>query len=156
MDVIFCSITADPKILDKRPYYNATNHDTFSCLLQAPCSMIAPNLVLSIDAAQGYNYAYIPRWERYYFLNPPEIIDGNRCSITGNCDVLTSNADAIKNLTGYVTRSESYKNAFLPDGNYARQSTRLCETLPFNRTPFVANYATDIVYLLTVMGGAHA
>ena len=70
-------------------------------------------------------------------------------------DVLTSNAEQIKNLSLYLDRTEQETNAdkYLNDRRVPAELRRQCITLDFDRTPFTANYANDTVYVLTVLGG---
>lgn len=70
-------------------------------------------------------------------------------------DVLTSNAAAIAALQINVQRAEqrSAQNRMIRDGLLPIQANRQCETITFDRSPFSANYATDKIYLLTVLGG---
>lgn len=148
--------TEDPRKLDKRPNFESSNPVTVAADIKDSCSLNAPQLILtaSLVDVSRYNYVHVAAWhDRYYFITDFVAMPGSRIMIRCRVDALTSNADEILQLTAYVARSESKRNAYLPDSNYHPMSSRNCETIPFNRTPFAANYATDQVYLLTVMGG---
>lgn len=155
MKIILCNIPANPRKLDKRADFETAAHTELNCEIHQNCSVQSPVFLLPPDYATGYNYAYVQKWNRYYFISKGSIFNGKQAHVPGVCDVLTSFADEIKTLSAFVTRTENNKNSYLPDGNYHAQANRQCETITFNKTPFSVNYATDKVYLLTVMGGAH-
>lgn len=151
------SCTEDPRKLDKRQNFESSEPHTITVEIKDTCSIMRPDFVLISTNVQisGYNYIHVPTWGRYYFIDDIVTMPGYRTMIRCREDVLTSYADQISNLTGNVQRAEStsLRNALVKDPGYNVQSNRQCETIPFNRTPFAANYATDQVYLLTVVGG---
>lgn len=149
--------TEDPRKLDKRPNFLASDPDTILVDIKDVCSIMRPQFVLitaNVELSQ-YNYLEVPAWNRYYYIEDIITMPGYRTAIQCREDVLTSYADQIKGLTANIQRAESstLRNALIRDPGYNVQSNRQCETIPFNRTPFAANYATDQVYLLTVVGG---
>lgn len=155
MQIILCNIPSNPRKLDKRSDYESADHTTLECEIHQSCSVQSPVFILPPDYVTGYNYAYVQKWNRYYFISKGSIFNGKQASVPGSCDVLTSFADEIKDLSAFVVRTQNNKNSYLPDSNFHAQANRQCETISFNRTPFSVNYDTDKVYLLTVMGGAH-
>ncbi len=68
---------------------------------------------------------------------------------------MTSNADQIKDLYLYLDRTEQKTNAdkYLNDRRIPAELRRQCKTFDFDSTPFTANYGSDVVYILTVLGG---
>jgi len=147
----------DPRKLDKRPNFESSSPVTVAADIKDSCSLSAPQFVLtaSLVDVSKYNYIHVSAWhDRYYFIDDFVVMPGSRIMIRCSVDPLTSNADEILQLTAMVSRSESRKNKYLPNSNYHAQANRQCQTIPFDRTPFTANYATDQVYLLTVMGGS--
>lgn len=149
--------TEDPRKLDKRPNFESSTPTTIAADIKDNCSTMHPQLVLTASLVNltQYNYLEIPSWGRYYYIDDIVVMTGGRVAVRCSEDVLTSNADQILTLTAFVQRSEQHKTPYLPNSDYNVQCNRQCETIPFNITPFRANYATDEVYLLTVMGGAH-
>lgn len=148
----------DPRKLDKRPNFESSSPVTVAADIKDSCSLNAPQFVLtaSLVDVSSYNYLHVAAWhDRYYFIDDFVVMPGSRILIRCSVDVLTSNADEILQLNAMVSRSESSRNAYLPDNNYHPLNSRDCQTIAFNRTPFTANYATDQVYLLTVMGGSN-
>ena len=148
--------TEDPRKLDKRPNFESSSPAEISVDVKDNCSIMSPQFILTaalVDLTQ-YNFLHVPSWGRYYYINDIVALTGSRVSIRCAEDVLTSNADQILGLSAYVVRSEQHKNAYLPNSSYHAQTNRQCETIPFNRTPFTANYGSDQVYLLSIMGGS--
>lgn len=154
MTVQFATITADPLKLDKRSDFNAANPTTYTVQIANPCNTENPVLLLDVSGTFSYNYAYIPAWERYYFVSEPTYLNGHQFTVSGTCDVLTSNADEIKNLQINATRSNQ-KNRLLVDNLRPSQTNRQCENLLLFDCDIDSSGADDIRYILTVQGGAH-
>ena len=78
------------------------------------CDLHDPVLRLVHDASHmSFNYAYIPDFGRYYYVDPPEI-DGKEDIFYLHVDVLMTFADDIKASKGTATRSNFY-NRNIPD-----------------------------------------
>ena len=149
--------TEDPRKVDKRQNFEASVPAQISVEVKENCSIMHPQLILTSSLVQlsRYNYLHIPEWGRYYWIDDLIAMPGSRIEIRCKEDVLTSNADDILGLTAYAARSESRQSKMLYNSDYHLQQDRQCQTIAFNRTPFIANYATDRVYLLTVLGGTN-
>lgn len=158
MQIKVGTINCDTRLLDKRTLFNSSNPTTINVQIFNDCEIKNPKFLLDHSAIPaGANYAYVQSWGLYYFLHEPDIIDGARCVVAGIVDPLTSYADDIKLLSAYLTRTEdsAHNNKYVNDNLKPVQNNGFCRTLKFNKTPFKANYAQDIVYLLTVIGGNH-
>lgn len=153
MNITIGTTNDDPRKLEK----TMSGGRTIPVQIWKNCDVKKPAFLLDVRADDIHaNYCYVPAWGSYYYLSEPVIMDGNRCTVTGTLDPLGTYAAEIRQLTGYLVRTadENYKNEFLHD-NMPAQSNRQCMTYQFNRSPFTANFATDIVYILTVIGGRH-
>lgn len=157
MQVGFATINCDPLKLDKSGDYTAAVPSVKTVQISNPANVETPHFILDIPAGGtfDYNYCYVQKWGRYYFLGEPTYLDGNRLTVAGVCDVLTTYADDIRNLDIIVNRTESVENAKIPDALQASQANRQSEILNFKDSPFSVNFGTDIVYVLTVQGGSH-
>lgn len=158
MEIILCNISADALKLDKRPDYTAAAKRSMSCQLNTPINTDRPELILSIDVATGYNYAYIPTWQKYYFLHDATVLDGNRCMIPATCDVLTTNADEIKDLNVRVKRYETNRNPDVQDNGVTKTARTHTDNYAF--TDGYRFFMTDVGtlspvyhYALSVVGG---
>lgn len=156
MNIIVGTCNADPRTLDKRPAF--TNQLPISVQIDRTCSLQNPSFLLDIAGKDLHaNYCYVPSWNAYYFLGQPTIMDGTRMSVSGSIDYLTTYADSIKTLPGYLIRTgdDAHKNKYLHDASRPVQSNVRVQTYQFDASPFTANYSGDICYLLTVIGGKH-
>ena len=89
--------------------------------LKNDVSVINPTLVLNYTAnILDSNYCFIPKFNRYYFIDEIVPITGDRCIVKCRVDVLESFKDDIKSLTVILDKSQSiYKsNKYLDDGSF--------------------------------------
>lgn len=85
-----------------------------SCNLLYPADLHDPMLRLEHDASSmTYNYAYIPDFGRYYYVDPPEL-EGKEDIFSLHVDVLMSFSTDIKNSPCIATRSNK-GNDDIPD-----------------------------------------
>ena len=118
-----------------------TGGAVFSGLMREPCGVISP--VISFEFAAGvnpseYNYAYIPAFNRYYFIR--EWTSTGRlwvCSMA--VDALASWVDEIGEQQLYVTRSAYRKNGNIADGLYP-----ILSDYTINKYQYASDYATRI------------
>lgn len=156
MQITIGTVNADPRTLDKSGMMSNTR--TIDVQIWKNCDIKKPTFLLDVRAENVHaNYCRVPAWDAYYFLSEPVVMDGHRCTVTGTLDPLTTYASDIKNLTGYLIRTQdaSHQNPLLHDSKHPKQANRKCRTYKFSNTPFTANYANDFVYILTVVGGKH-
>lgn len=86
------------------------------------CSFLSPVLIFNEDVwSESYNYCYIPKWGRYYFLHDA-VIQGPRWFVTCACDVLASWRSQILASSAYVARSASDYTLDLPDPTWSHGS----------------------------------
>lgn len=118
-----------------------TEGSVFSGLLREPCGIIRPSV--SFEFASGvnpsaYNYAYIPDFGRYYFVN--EWTSAGRlwvCSMA--VDALASWANEIGEQQLYVTRSSYRKNGNIADGLYP-----ILSDYTLKKYQYASDYSTRI------------
>ena len=153
MTVQFATITSDPLKLDKRGDFQAANPVTITVEINQPCNTENPSFLLAVSGVFSYNYAYVPKWGKYYFMGEPTFLDGNRLTVSGVCDVLTTNADEIKTLPINIVRADK-PNLKLPDKMRPSQVNRQSEIITL-KGGYKPAKPTDMRYVLTVQGGAH-
>lgn len=151
------SVSVDPRTLDKRPSFTDSQPATVSAQIKDACSIMQPTFILTAAAVDlvGYNYLHVQSWGRYYFIRNIITMPGSRVELQCREDVLTSNAEEIKAMQINLARSTSQINTRITDGSRPAQANRQCETIAFKDCLLGANYDTDIIYVLTVQGGAH-
>lgn len=152
--------TEDPRKLDKRTNFINSSPTPFTATLKENCSVMSPDFIVStslVNLARS-NYVYCDDWDRYYFIDDLITMPGGRVAIRCREDVLTSHADQIRYLTGYLIRTADggHANSLIRDNRYPAQANRQFQIYEFDASPFTANYSTDLVYLLTVVGGDHS
>ena len=116
MQIILYNLKADKKLLDKTQITPIFEKTIDNCVLKESTEIITPVLnLVRFDGIFSCNYAFIPDFNRYYFINEISVERGNICNISLECDVLTSFKDDIKNLKVIACRSSNRYNRFLVD-----------------------------------------
>ena len=119
--------------------------------LKNDVSVINPTLVLGYTAnILDSNYCFIPKFNRYYFIDEIVPITGDRCIVKCRVDVLESFKNDIKSLTVILDKSESiYKsNKYLDDGSF------IVENKDFNTIHnFPNGFNDEGTFILICAGG---
>lgn len=154
------SVSVDPRTLDKRPSFTSSQPATVSAQIKDACSIMQPTFILTAAAVDlvGYNYLHVASWGRYYFIRNIITMPGSRVELQCREDVLTSNADAIKEITGTVGRQEaaSMRDPYLQDPKMLRKAKTYTENLHFDKDPFTLGdgaFGDQVHYILAVVGG---
>lgn len=111
MNVKFYNCSSDPAVVNKY----LTGEITLTC--QVTDSLDFENPTLLLDLAQSKiskNYALMEG--RYYFLEEPEIINGNHVEIRAHIDDLMTHKSAILNAQIIADRSSSNYENYMEDG----------------------------------------
>lgn len=107
--------TDDPSVVDKtltneKSFDNVTIHDT--------AQILAPILIVTTsENLSSYNYAYIERYNRYYYMTVEAGTNG-LWRLHLKVDVLKTYKESIKQLTGTIDRQEKTFNGYLNDDGY--------------------------------------
>ena len=119
--------------------------------LKNDVSVINPTLVLSYtENILESNYCFIPKFNRYYFIDEIVPITGDRCIVKCRVDVLESFKEDIKSLTVILDKSQSiYKsNKYLDDGSF------VVENKDFNTIyNFTNGFNDEGTFILICAGG---
>lgn len=117
-----------------------------NCTIKEQTSVQDPVIrINSSSNLSGYNYAYIERYGRYYYIRDIKVVPNNFWEITMHSDVLMSRKAQIRALKGTITRSENIYNGYLNDSQYKALAYRKIVTKQF---PTAVNQDTFI--LMTV------
>ena len=111
-------------------------------------SVIKPTILIQTDPLD-YNYAYIPEFGRYYFINNVVAMRNKAFIIDLKCDVLMSYADEIYNLRALIDREEPQSQQYVT-GDFVIDSRHNTEKISFTN-PF-----TEKNYILVAMKGGNS
>lgn len=125
-------------LTDEKIFNNVTIHNEAEIL--APVLTVTTNTNLS-----SYNYAYIERYGRFYFVSVTAGTNG-MWKIHCKVDVLMSYKNDIKQLTGTVDRQEKDFNGYLPDSGYKAKAYKQIVTKTF------PNGMNDDSFILMTVG----
>ena len=71
-----------------------------------------PAIVLKYDDLIDFNYIYIDKFKRYYFIEDIEVFPNKIYHLTLKCDVLMSFKDDILNSYGNITSQTNYNDYY--------------------------------------------
>lgn len=118
-------------------------------------SLINPVIKFLFDGSakfMEYNYAYIPYFNRYYFIDNI-VYNGGRYEASLTCDVLASYKTDIGNSTQYVLRSTALQNVDIEDTHYLMSNLVSNEKITITDTPFVSLLENGI-YVVGIVNSA--
>lgn len=104
----------------------------------------------------AYNYAYIPDFDRYYFITEQIIKTGTVTELHLQEDILQSWAEDILSNDAVLERQETDINVYFADDMYWTQANKDVKTVPFTTSSgdeLVFEIPSDN-YILTIAGGA--
>ena len=118
--------SCDSKVVDK------TEKLTQVALLQGALrdvtSMLSFDIIVEYGQVPTFNYAYIPSFNRYYFIDDIVSVNNNMWELLMSVDVLMTYKTAIKALPAFIDRSESNYDRFVIDNNLPMKQGEVIET----------------------------
>lgn len=105
-----------------------------------------PTIVLKYDDLIDFNYIYIDKFKRYYFIEDIEVFPNKIYHLTLKCDVLMSFKDDILNSYGNITSQTNYNDYY----NFDYSSEVRKETNIYNSNVVLDDVKTTI---LCTIGG---
>lgn len=91
------------------------NETEFDIKFKAQASRTQPTVVLHSETMIDFNYAHIPDFNRYYFIENVEVTPNKIYLISLRCDVLESFKEDIKKSSGYINQQTTYNKYFNSD-----------------------------------------
>lgn len=88
------------------------NETEFNIKLKGDTSITRPIVVLHSDSIILFNYAYIPEFNRYYFVDKIELFPNGIYNISLKVDVLESFKNDIKNSYGMISKQTNINNYY--------------------------------------------
>ena len=117
----------------------------FSCTLRGECSILQPVIMLEASSLTGFNYAYIPEFGRYYYINNVDIIRTGLWRVSMSVDVLMSYASSIRSLKATVARQQEQSDGYLPDNKYKTKAYHKVVTKVFPNSFSHDNFSRILV-----------
>lgn len=129
MEVILYKNSSENNVIGK----TLTQIKSVECNLKNDVSVVNPTLVLSYtDSILDSNYCFIPKFNRYYFIDEIIPITGDRSIIKCRVDVLESFKDDIKSLTAIINKQESIADKFIDDGSWIVENKDFLQSYNFS------------------------
>lgn len=106
------------QFLHNKSEYNTINKDTElivekTITLKNECDLVNPYVVLKLDDVLFLsNYAYIPKFKRYYFITGIEILSKTLVAVSMHVDVLESFKSDVLAGTVHITESSNVDNYY--------------------------------------------
>ena len=136
---------------------NVTWFDTFDCKPYTDYNISAPNLLIvnATGAIANNNYAYIPNYQRYYYVDSVTVGRNGMYTVQLSVDVLMTYADAIRNLSATTSRQENIGINDIVDSLLPLQNRKELAVIEFENSEFnIANANTSSYnFVLNVAGG---
>lgn len=126
-----------------------THLHTYDCVFKDPTSIINPVIRIKgtdTNVLKG-NYGYIPKFNRFYYVNNVTSINGDIWEISLHCDVLMSFRDDIIERNVLFNHSESNYNLYLNDGSLQMDSR---PKITWDKFP--SSLTNDGTYVLLLAG----
>lgn len=109
---------------------------SFEGTLREGCDVVNPviRLEAAVDSICGFNYAYIPEFKRYYYINNTSSLRTGLSQLSLTVDVLTTFKETVLNSNCIITRSSKTGDAIhsLPDDRYPVKQSETTHTITFS------------------------
>ena len=103
--------------VDKTDYL--TPISTISGVLRGEASLLNFNVLIQSDTVPNFNYCYIDKFKRYYYVTEPVSVRQNLWEMTMQVDALMTYKDSLLKCEGYIDRNEYIQNKMIIDNNRA-------------------------------------
>lgn len=105
-------------------------------VLRDATSVISPTIRIEYDGnISQYNYAYIPEFGRYYYIDNIISVQNKLWEINMSCDVLMTYKSDIYLQKAIINKSEKEFNKMYNDGSYGNTVEEVIYTAEFDQTP---------------------
>lgn len=102
--------------------------------LRGETNVINPEILIEHTNPTGYNYAYIPEFNRYYFINEFTSVRNGLWRVRLAVDVLETYKTQIKQMSAIIDKQQNKGNSnlYLNDGSYVIDSRSYNTILNFS------------------------
>ena len=145
MNIQLCSNASEKNKINK----TITTGITLSGSLRNESNVVNPSIIINIDNPTIYNYAYIPEFNRYYFIINYISLRTGMWQINLKSDVLMSFKDSILSSEVLINKTEATgKNNYLTGSNWVNNCKTKTDILAFPN-----GLLDDGKYILITAGG---
>ena len=101
--------------------------------LRAQSSVMSPTFTVQDTAVVGYNYCYIPDFDRWYYINGIEALRSNLYELSLGIDVLMTYAEQILTNEAIIDKTQSGGSSYvyIDDGSIVNTVRHTVETINF-------------------------
>ena len=124
MQILLYNLAGDPRVIDKP--LTAEPNLTLTGTLREDCRIEAPSILIQADP-RGQNYAYIPEFGRYYFIEDITAERNAAFRLDLRVDALKSFAARILALEVHGIRSSVLQTPYIPDPQAPIESRMIVE-----------------------------
>ena len=123
-----------------------SNKVDYNIKMKDRASILTPTIVLKSDVLINSNYAFIPSFNRYYYIENIEVFPNDIYNLTLKCDVLMSFKDDILNSNANIINQTEYNKYY--NFNYASEVKKEVDIYNSNVT-----FSDDKSTILCTIGG---
>lgn len=134
--------TSEPNRLDKSAYMSLVS--TMTGAMRADCDIVNPSITVYDTAVPKYNYAHIPDFGRYYYIDNITSVSRNMWRLDMRADVLMSWRSQIGALKAVVSRQEHKYDIAVADSKLVVSNAITVRQVRATSSPFVS--ADDLSY----------
>lgn len=148
--IIFLKMTSDGDVLGK----TFSDALTIEGKLLHNENILKPTFVIEGNVF-AYNYAYIPLFNRFYYITDMVVLGGSMTEVHFSVDFLQSHKEAILANDAIIERQEKKYNTYLNDTNIWTKQNKNIDIIPFlDSEGNEFNFARENnCYILTIAGG---
>ena len=130
MEIKLYKTTSDRRVLSKA----LSGAVTKTCVIKDDnISILSPRVqIAQFSAFKGYNYAYIPDYGRYYYVDDIAVDHGGLLTLSLSVDVLQTYAADIRATKALIYRQTQHTNPLIADSLIQSQVNEVTVTRAFS------------------------
>lgn len=154
MNVSFGICLDDPNVINKQ---NITLEEGLDCEIKEKSTIINPTMIVKATGSSSlhsYNYAYIAKWNRYYYITNVTFTTGGRAEVSMKIDALYTYSSYLNSTKVYMSRvgEPGLRAAYLLDSQYPITQTTYSKVIS-PELPVQDPMSATGYYVMTVVGG---
>lgn len=152
--IIFYINSEDRKKITKRPTAITSEENPLSIQLKEPVNIMEPEIIISKSSIgpnwNRVNYAYIPEFKRFYFIDSPGTLHDGLLTFRLSVDPLKTYSAGLLNTPFMIARSESLNSPWYIDTEKALIQRRV---VSYKKIGEIPQASTGKKFAITVAGG---